>query len=301
MLHRVPLRRTRTSELLLCLLCLAAVAAVLTLFFALYAANWDVVLLHLFALVMVSLPLPPLLLCFWGTRTLQVEHAGVVMGTYAGKHLVRLQVWRAEQVRAFDWEQQSDGGYSLRLLIRRTPAQQPSFVTVLHTDSPYQLAAVWRDLELHYPGSAWRPLTAPPEQTQASVTMRRRTGFVVLLAALALAAGTWRSVAVPLAVSAFGRTTPAVVTALRWDTPVRSGDYHLEVLPAGAEQTRLSATAFPQQEPMPQVGQTLAVVWADAYPYFYTTAEVLPMLMPLCCSGAVLMLAALGLAALRRC
>lgn len=294
MLHRIPLRSPRHSELLLCCLALVALSFGLTIFWWFTAPNWDVILLHGCVCVLCCIPVPPLLVAVFGTRLLQVEHAGVVLGTLWGKHPLRLIVWRAEQVRHFDWETDGAGHYTLRLLLQRTVADKPAFQTVLHTDSAYQLAAVWRDLELHYPGSGLRedrPEPAPPPP----LSPRRWGGAVAVLLSLLTAWAAHNVVFLPLHTAATGGVTPAAVSSLQWDSSRRGSTYHLEVLPAGAASRRLSASAFPQSELMPQPGQELAVLWAPESPVFYLTSEVLPLLHPLLWGGASLLLLLLGL------
>lgn len=298
MLHRIPLRHPRYTELLLCCVILLVLSFGLTCFWCCVSPNWDVILLHGAAALFCCLPLPPLLVKRFGTRLLQVEHAGVVVGTLWGKRPLRLTVWQAEQVRRFDWESDGAGHYTLRLLIQRTPDSRPVFCSVLHTDSAYQLAAVWRDLELHYPGRGLR--TDTPEAAPPRPPARPLFGVLVLLAG-ALTAWAARDVIVaPLHTAATGLVTPAVVTSLDWDSSRKGSTYHLVVRPAGAETPRRSASAFPQSEQMPQEGQSFAVLWAPATSVFYLTGEVLPLLLPLLWSAAVSLLLGLGLFSLRR-
>lgn len=295
MLHRVPLRSPRHTELLLCCLLLVLLSGVLTLFWWFTAPNWDVILLHGAATVFFCLPLPPLLVSVFGTRLVQVEHAGVVVGTLWGRRPLRLMVWQAAQVRGFDWESDGAGQYSLRLVIQRTPVHRPTYHTVLHTASAYQLAAVWRDLELHYPGSGLR--ADLPEPTAAtSRAMRCLSGMLALLLALLTAWGMRDALWLPLHTAATGSVTPATVTALQWDSSRKGSTYHLEVLPAGADAPRRSATAFPQLDPLPQEGQSLAVLWSPSTPAIYLIGEVLPFLLPLLWGGVSLLLLLLGLA-----
>lgn len=294
MLHRAPLRRPHHAELLAACLLVLLPASGLSLFYWFAAPNWDVVLLHLFAVLLFALPLVPLAVACFGTRSLQVEHAGVVVGTFWGKRPLRLLVWKAEQVRAFDWEYDGRQTYALRLLIQRRWGEKPAMVTVLHTESPYLAAAVWRDLELHYPGSGMRS-DAPGAET-AGVHVSRAAGLLSFLCGAALGCAVFGAVLQPLRIAAFGRTTPAVITALQWDSAEKGSTYHLEVLPAGASAPRRSASAFPQTVLMPQAGQTLAALWSDDTAVFYTTDEVLPFLMPLPWCVASLLLMGLGLA-----
>lgn len=300
MLHRIPLRTPRHTVLLLCCLALSVLSFGLTLFWWFVSPNWDVILLHGAAFVFMSLPLPPLLVNVFGTRLLQVEHAGVVIGTAWGKRPLRLTVWRAEQVRRFDWETDGAGHYTLRLLLQRAPAAKPAFQTVMHTDSAYLLAAVWRDLELHYPGSGLRsdmPEAAPTPR----LSPRRWGGGLAVLLALLTAWAARDAVVLPLHTAATGSVTPATITALDWDSSRRGSTYHLDVQPAGVATSRRSATAFPQTELMPQAGQELAVLWATNSPVFYLTSEVLPFLHPLLWGSASLLLLLSGLAEIRAC
>lgn len=292
MLHRVPLRSPRHTELLLCCLLLVLLSFGLTLFWWYASPNWDVILLHGAVGVLFCLPLPPLLVAVFGTRLLQVEHAGVVVGTLWGKRPLRLTVWQSAQVRHFDWETDGAGHYTLRLLLQHTPSERPAFHTVLHTDSAYQLAAVWRDMELHYPGSGLR--TDGPEPEAPRCTPRRWGGVLAVALALLTAWSAREVIAHPLYTAAAGDITPATISALQWDSSRKGSTYHLDVLPAGAAATRRSASAFPQTEMMPQEGQELAVLWAPNSPVFYLTGEVLPFLLPLLWGGASLLLLLLG-------
>ena len=294
MLYRAPLRRPHHAELLAACLLALSLALLLSVFYWFTAPNWDVVLLHLFAVVLLALPLPPLAVACFGTRSLQVEHAGVVMGTFWGKRPLRLLVWKAEQVRAFDWEYDGRQTYALRLLIQRRAGEKPTMLTALHTESPYLAAAVWRDLELHYPGSGMR--SDAPGAEAPSARASRAAGLVSLLCGAALAGAVFGPVLQPLRIAALGRTTPAVITALQWDSAEKGSTYHLVVQPAGADAPRRSASAFPQTALMPQVGQTLAALWSDDTAVFYTTDEVLPFLMPLPWGAASLLLMGLGTA-----
>lgn len=298
MLHRAPLRRPHHAELLAACLLVLALALCLSLFYWFTAPNWDIVLLHLFAVVLFALPVLPLAVACFGTRSLQVEHTGVVMGTFWGKRPLRLLVWKAEQVRAFDWEYDGRQTYALRLLIQRHAGEKPAMMTVLHTESPYLAAAVWRDLELHYPGSGLRS-DAPGAEAPAA-RGSRAAGAVSFLCGAALACAVCSPVLQPLRVAALGRTTPAVITALQWDSAEKGSTYHLDVCPAGADATRRSASAFPQTVLMPQVGQALAALWSDDTAVFYTTDEVLPFLMPLPWGAASLLLMGLGMAQVLR-
>lgn len=293
MLHQAPLRRPRLTLLFLCALLMEGLSLALSVFWWFCAPNWDVILLHLAAAVLFALPLMPLGVCVFGARTLQVEHAGVVVGTRVFGRLLRLEVFRAEQVRAFDWESDGNGGYSLRLLLQSAPSPRAGFRTVLHTDSAYLLASVWRDLELHYPGSGLRQ-DSPTEVPEAPSRLTRMTGAAVLAVALLLGFAVQSAVGTPLLVAGQGRITPAVIQAQQWDSSRRGSTYHLEVLPAGADAPRRSATPFFQGEPMPQEGQCLPALWADDSPFFYATDEVLPFLMPLLWGGGCLLLLLLG-------
>lgn len=297
MLHRIPLRHPRYTELLLCCVLLLLLSLAFTLFWCVASPNWDVILLHGAVLVFCCLPLPPLLVNRFGTRLLQVEHAGVVVGTLWGRRTLRLTVWQAAQVRHFDWESDGAGHYSLRLLIQRTPETRPAFLTVLQTESAYQLAAVWRDLELHYPGSGLRPDLPEPTPPRP---LSRRFGFVALLLALLTAWAAQSAIVRPLQTAATGLVTPAVVTSLDWDSSRKGSTYHLVARPAGADAPRRSATAFPQSEAMPQEGQTFAVLWSPSTSVFYLTGEVLPLLLPLLWCAVVVPVFGLGLFALRR-
>lgn len=282
MLHRVALRRSRSTELLLCLSLAVLLAVGLSVFWWFYAPNWDVCLLHIAAAVVLSLPLPALLVGFFGQRVLQVEHAGVVVGTAVWGRALRFKVWRAEQVRAFDWEPAGDGGYVLRLLLLRTPTERPAFQTVMYTDSAYQLAAVWRDLELHYPGSGLRADLPEAESEGGGAWAFRLCGALAMLLGVGMAAATWTPMLTPLRVAGHGVTTPAEITALVWDSSAQGSPYHLEARPAGADKVFRSASSFPQTARLPQQGQLIPVVWAPTGPtVFYVTDEVLPFLLPL--------------------
>lgn len=295
MLHRVALRRPRSTELLLCLALALLLAAGLSVFWWFYAPNWDVCLLHIAAAAVLCLPLPALVVSFFGHRVLQVEHAGVVVGTSVWGRALRFKVWRAEQVRAFDWEPAGDGGYVLRLLLQRTPAERPAFQTVLYTDSAYQLAGVWRDLELHYPGSGLRADLPEAEPEGRGVWAFRLCGAAAMLLGIGLALAAGRSMLTPLLVAGRGVTTPAEITALVWDSSAQGSPYHLEARPAGAGNVFRSASAFPQTVRLPQPGQLIPAMWSPSGPtVFYVTDEVLPFLLPLPLSGACLLLILLG-------
>lgn len=292
MLHRIPLRTPRHTELLLCCLLLLLLSLALTVFWWFTAPNWDVILLHGAAFLFLLMPLPPLCVAVFGTRLLQVEHAGVVVGTLWGKHPLRFTVWRAEQVRHFDWETDGAGHYTLRLLLQRTPSERPAFLTVLHTDSSYQLAAVWRDLELHYPGCGLRadmPEPLPPRRSSYPWG-----GVMAVVISFATAWIAWDAVASPLHTAATGDVIPATITALQWDSSRQGSTYHLDVLPAGESVVCRSASAFPQTEHLPQPGQNMAVLCSSSSPVFYMIDEVLPFLHPLLWGAVVLLLLVTG-------
>lgn len=289
MLHCCPLRRPRVLPLFACVSAVFCTAFALTLFYALYAPNWDVPLYTAIvaggALLCVSL----LSRSLFGRRTLQIEHAGVVITDYLFSFRLRRRVFQAVEMRHFDWEADAEDGWlTLRLLIQRHPAAHPVFLTVLHTDNPYLMAAVWRDLELHYPGSGLReaPSALPVHHPRSS----RTAGALMLVAALAAAWGGWNTVSRPLYLCAQGQVSPAVVQQVVWDSPRPGSTYHLLCLPHGSRVARMGITAYEQSPHIPQVGSRCEILWAENAAYCCSPSAVIPFLLPLPLAVFVLLL-----------
>lgn len=290
MLHRAPMRRERYVELTCCLLLLFLLCAAATLFYLLTAPNWDVPLLCGAAALCLLLPLPPLLLQCFGERVLQVEFEGVVLSDRLFGRCLRRRVWAAEQMRAYKWWQETDGQLSLSLLIQDNPMARGRMVPALHTPSAYAFAAIWRDLELHYPGSAYG-VEAPPTQDAAPPRGSRWVALVCVLAGLALP---WLSrdvIVNPLVTCARGEVTPAVILSLDWDSAQKGSPYHL-LVEAEGQQLR-SSSAFSQSSAMPRPGQKLAALHTGSG-VWYLPDEVTPFLVPLLLLGISFLLLLTG-------
>lgn len=291
MLHRIPSRQPRHMLLGVTCALLFLLSLGFCLFYICYGTNAEVPLLCGGVAMVLLWPLLMMVRCIWGEQVIQVEHAGVVVAFYLwGIRLGRMVIPAARMLH-FDWEQSSDGIYSLRLLLLRMDGRS-AFSTVMHTDSSYALASVWRDLELHYPGSGLRT-----DRPTASEGQQSRSAFClsITLLVLGLGAGTWLlpHVARPLLVSALGRVSIAEVVAVEWGSTQTSGSpYHLRVLPDGAEKSVRTASSFYSHNGrVPLPGQKLPVLWA-AGEACYLPGEVLSFIAPLpilgCCSVLVL-------------
>lgn len=280
MLHRCPLRRPRLLLLFICAASVFLVALVLALFYAVAAPNWDVPLCCAAAALLLLLPVGVLLRPLFGFRTLQVEHAGVVLGEYLFGRCLRRCVFQAVELRHFDWEiDAADSLFTLHLLIQRHSDARPAFITALHTDNAYLAAAVWHDLELHYPGSGLRE--APPAVLPPRARSSRFLGALLLFAAAALAMGTWVSVFKPLSLCAQGQVGPARVQRVLWDSAKPGSTYHLQYLPQGCEHPRRGIAVYNQGAFIPPEGAKAEILWAPELPYCCNTAVVQPFLLPL--------------------
>lgn len=293
MLHRCPLRHPRMVPLFACATAVFVCAAALALFYAAFAPNWDV---PLYSAVMAAVALLPLVLMLrpmFGFRTLQVEHAGVVTADYLFGRCLRRRVFQAAEMRHFDWETDTaDGFWTLRLLIQYHPAERPVFLSVLHTDNPYLMAAVWRDLELHYPGSGLRE--APPAVAEPRPHPSRLLGALLLAAAAALLWGAWGTVSRPLCLCADGQVSPAVIQQLVWDSPRPGSTYHLLCRPNGSSAARMGITAYEQGPAIPQEGMRCEILWSPQSDYCCDPSAVAPFLLPFPLLAFVLMLAVCG-------
>lgn len=295
MLHRYPLRRPMQLPLMVCCLLFLAWALALLLFFCAFAPNWDVPLLYAACCALLLLPVALLALPVWGQRTLQVEHAGVVVADYLWGRRVHRRVYLADAVRHFTWEQGADGSFALQLVTAprgwdwrygAPPRLYPA--TVLHTRNPYLLYAVWRDLELHYPGSGLREA---PTAGVGIIMRRPAVGLALLLAAAgcAVAAVAAPLLLTPLKIAALGQVSPAVVRGFDWETNAHGSHYRAVVSPVPQPEHRCTGvTPLPQSPYMPQEGQVTEVLWYGTA--FYSPQEVLPFLLPLPLAGSVLLL-----------
>ena len=287
MLHRIPSRQPRhillgVTCVLLFLLCLG-----FCIYYICYGTNGEVPLLCGGVALVLLWPLLMMVRSIWGEQVIQVEHAGVVVAFYLWGIRFRRTVIPAARMLHFDWEQSSDGIYALRLLLLRADGRT-SFSTVLHTDSVYALATVWRDLELHYPGSGLR-MDRPQCDDMAGNRYSRWFCAALLLLGVGLGLGLLPHAARPLRVSARGQVSIAEVVAVEWGSTQTSGSpYHLRVLPDGAEKTVRSASSFYSHNGrVPLPGQKLPVLWV-AGEACYLPGEVLSFIAPLpilgCCS-----------------
>lgn len=293
MVHRVPTRQPRHVLLggacaLLFLLCLG-----FSIFFLLRAPNTDVMLLSCGAALLLLWPLSVLVGRIFGEIMIQVEHAGVVAAFHCFGIRMSRRGWLAAQILRFDWEQTADGLFALRLLLSRRDGGS-SFLTVLHTDSPYALAAVWRDLELHYPGSGLRselPTSVAPAGGGA-----RRFSLLLLLGGAAGALCLWQPLSRPLMALALGQVVPAEVLAIDWGNAKSTGSpYHLQLLPRGAAEPVRSASSFyAHSNRVPRIGQRLPVLWAEGLSYCYLPGETLSFLAPIPVLAACLLAAWFG-------
>lgn len=294
MLHRIPSRQPRHMLLGVTCVLLFLLSLGFCLFYICYGTNGEVPLLCGGVALVLLWPLLVMLRCIWGEQVIQVEHAGVVVASYLWGIRLRRVVIPAARMLHFDWEQSSDGIYALRLLLLRSDGRS-AFSTVMHTDSVYALASVWRDLELHYPGSGLRT-----NRPTASEGQQSRSAFClsITLLVLGLGAGAWLlpHVARPLLVSALGRVSIAEVVAVEWGSTQTSGSpYHLRVLPDGAEKTVRTASSFYSHNGrVPLPGQKLPVLWV-AGEACYLPGEVLSFIAPLPILGCCLVLIWFGI------
>ncbi len=294
MLHRVPTRQPRYILLggtcaVIFLLCLT-----LFVFYLFRAPNREVPLLSGVAALVLVWPLTVLTARIFGERIIQVEHAGVVSSFYCFGFCLNRHVWSAAQVMHFDWECVGDELFALRLLLLRREGGS-AFYTILYTDSPYALAEVWRDLELHYPGSGLR--SELPSGNIESGKVSRLFCLFMLLTGLGGAVWLWQPLSRPLAAAAWGHLSAAQVQEILWgSTQKAENSYHLLVLPTHASEAVRTASSFhSQSESIPQIGQRLIVLWAEGFSYCYLPGEVLSFLMPIPIMGTCVLLIWFGL------
>lgn len=294
MLHRIPSRQPRHILLGVTCALLFLLSLGFCLFYICYGTNGEVSLLCGGMALVLLWPLLMMARCIWGDQVIQVEHAGVVVAFYLLGIRFRRTVIPAVRMLHFDWEQSSDGIYALRLLLLRADGRT-SFSTVLHTDSVYALASVWRDLELHYPGSGLR-MDRPQGDDMAGNRYSRLFCASILLLGLGLGLGLLPYAARPLRVAAWGQVSIAEVVAVEWGSTQTSGSpYHLRVLPDGAEKTLRTASSFYSHNGrVPLPGQKLPVLW-DAGEACYLPGEVLSFIAPLPILGCCLVLAWFGI------
>lgn len=298
MLHRVSSRQPRHVLLLVVCALLFLLCAVCCAFYCIFAPNAEVPMLSGAAALVLLWPLAVLLLRVCGEQVVQVEHAGVALSFRCCGFRLSRRVWTAAQVLHFDWESSAEGIFALRLLLLKNDGTR-SFTTVLQTDSPYALAAVWRDLELHYPGSGLR--SAHPVGNVGGERTARWLNVIVLL--LGTGAAVWLSpyLLQPFRAAASGQISPARVLAIEWGSTQTSGSpYHLRVLPDGAgESVRTASSFYAHSGRVPLLGQQVPVLWAEGLPC-YLPGEVLRFLMPLPVWGLCLVMIWCGLWGLMR-
>ena len=279
MLHRVPSRQPRHVLLGIACVGLFILCSFVSCYYFIFAPNREVSMLSAGAALLLLWPLVSLGLRLFGERVVQVEHAGVAVSFHCMGVRLSRKVWTAAHVLHFDWERTPDGLFALRLLLLKNDGRR-GFTTVLHTDSAYALAAVWRDLELHYPGSGLReerPSVAEPAERGT-----RSLSLVLIFAGVAVTVWLWPQMFRPFKVSAMGQVNIARVEAIEWGQTKTSGSpYHLRVLPDGADKSVRTASSFyAHSGRVPLPGQQVPVLWAEGLPC-YLPGEVLPFLMPL--------------------
>ena len=295
MLHRLPSHRARYAAPGVALGVLLLLTGVLGVFFGVYAPNWDVPLLYAAAFGLLLLPTLLWVRSFWSRRVVQVEHAGVVLSEYLWGCRMARRVWAAHRVRAFDWEREADGAFTLRLLILRPDGQKADFFTLGATDKPYAFAALWRDFELHYPGSGLRPLCFGEEPAASSPRVRRGWALASFVLSLLGAVAVANSMLHPLRTAWRGRSEPARIRALDWEP---DGSRYVLLLQTERSGLRLrSASSFAGVAPRPG---TQLMVLHDGLSRGYLTDEVMPFLLPLLLGGACLLPLSLTLFSLLR-
>ncbi|MGN0837007.1 MAG: hypothetical protein ACI4OS_06155 [Akkermansia sp.] len=267
----------------------------LGVFYLVYAPNWDVPLLYAAVFGVLLLPMLLWVRFFWTQRVVQVAHEGVVLSEYLWGHLVARRAWPSDRVRAFAWEREADGALTLRLLLLRADGQKTDFFTLWTMDNPYAFAALWRDFELHYPGSGLRPLCFGEEP--AAPAPRARRGWAGALVVLSVLGG----VAVanpmlhPLSTALRGTTEPARICALDWEP---DGSRYVLLMQTERSGRRLrSASAFAGAAPRPG---TRLMVLHDGDARGYLTNEVSAFFLPLLLGGACLLPLSLALFSLLR-
>ena len=279
MLHRVSARQPRhillgVSCFLLFLLCSFCAS-----YYLLFAPNRDVPLLSGAVALLLLWPLGVLSLRIFGKQVIQIEHVGIVVSFHCLGLCLNRRGWTAAQVLHFDWDYSSDGGYALRLLLLRMDGSR-AFTTVLHTDAAYAFAAVWRDLELHYPGSGLRTEFLPMEQESKGET--NCVCLVVVLLGAAAVVWLYPQLSQPFKVAAYGRIASARVVAIDWGCTKTSGSsYYLRMLPDGADEPVRSASSFNSHSGrVPCIGQRVLILWCEASPC-YLPGEVFSFLAPI--------------------
>lgn len=294
MLHRIPSRQPRHILLGVTCAVLFLLSLGFCLFYLCYGTNGEVPLLCGGVAFVLLWPLLMMVRCIWGEQVIQVEHAGVVVAFYLWGIRFRRAVIPAARMLHFDWEQSADGVYALRLLLLRADGHT-SFSTVLHTDSAYALAAVWRDLELHYPGSGLQA-DRPTGDDMAVNRYSRLFCTALLLLGVGLGLGLTEPATRPLRCAVRGQVSIAEVVAVEWgSTQISGSPYHLRVLPDGAEKTVRTASSFYSHNGrIPLAGQKLPVLW-EAGEACYLPGEVLSFIAPLPIFSCCLVLAWFGI------
>ena len=295
MLHRLPVHRARYAASGVALGVLLLLTGALLVFYLLYAPNWDVPLLYAAAFGLLLLPTLLWVRCFWMQRVVQVAHEGVVLSEFLWGHLVVRRVWSSERVRAFDWEREADGALTLRLLILSPDGHKADFLTLGTTDKPYAFAALWRDLELHYPGSGLRPLTFGEESAAPLPRALRGWAWTLVLLSVLGGAAVANPMLHPLRTALSGYTEPARVCALDWEPD--GSRYSLQLQTARRGLQLHSASSFAGAAPRPG---TQLMVLHDGVSLGYLTDEVTAFLLPLLLGGACLLPLSLALFSLLR-
>ncbi len=280
MLHRIPSRQPVHVLLVVACACGALLSLGFSVFYAVYAPNWDVPLLCSALFLLLLWPLAVLLVQVFGEQVIQVEHAGVVVSRYLwGMRLSRRVIPAARMLR-FDWSPAGDSLFALRLVIQR-PDGTAGYTTVLYTASAYALATVLRDLELHYPGSGL--YESVPGADGAPMRISRFLSVVCILTGCAALWACSSRFLTPLRVAAGGQFSRAAVCALVWGNqrPEQQSSYRMLVLPDGAAEPVLTASAFSgRTTSIPQVGQSLSVLWKPGE-VCYLPGEVAVFVLPL--------------------
>ncbi len=261
----------------------------LALFFLLTMPHAELCRWYAFFLLLALLPLPAVLLSFFGRNVVQVEHAGVVLSTLLWGFCLRRRVWVAGRVLAFDWAEEH-AAFACYLIV--TPfegAQRGARCTLLATPSPYAAAALLRDLELHYPGSGLR--AEHPVRLSEGRQPSRALGAAVLVLACVYAAVVGPRLLLPLRVALEGETQMARVERVVWEGEGRNSSWHLEASLRG--ELLESARSFPAGTRPPSPGQPLMLRAAPGLP-FYEGTELVAYLLPLPLGGLGLLMFFLG-------
>ncbi len=291
MLHAYPQREGQPRWpwwLYVLLLCWCAG---LTLFFFFRMPGTELVYWYALLLVLALLPLPAAIMFFFGRRTVQVEHAGVVLSFWLWGRCWSRRVYTAARVLAFDWAEEGSA-FACRIFV--TPfegAQHTTRYTVLTTCSPYAAAALLRDLELHYPGSG---LNAESPVRLAPRRPSRRLGAVVLLLAAGYLAVVGPRMLLPLCVAAEGQNHFARVERVIWEQARKESSYRVLVRLPGVAEPVEGARSYPPTLRPPTPGQLLPVRYAPGLP-FYESGELMAYIMLLPMGGLALLMIFLGL------